>query len=204
MTKKKAVEKVDAKTNDAPAGAPAVTDASIDEASKLVEQAAAALGTKSPGMTTVERRRAVKVRTGGEKYIPLLVTLAAKYAITSPVHAVGEMADLLEQVQKLVPLQSQMMLLLKVVEDSIIQTNGDMWSAATFVYSVLKRMAKRDGSIALAIEPLAELFAPTPKGEAKGAATAKGAITTTSSTTPATVQTEPAAAATAVGTPPHT
>ncbi len=44
MTKKKAVEKVETKTNLAPVGAPSVTAAGIDEAAKLVEQAA-----RSPG-----------------------------------------------------------------------------------------------------------------------------------------------------------
>jgi hypothetical protein len=194
MTKKKAVEKVDTKTN----------AAGIDEAVKLVGEAVAALGAQGPGMTTIERQRSVKIRTGDEKYIPLLVALAVKYAITSPVHAVAEMADLLVEVQKLVPLQRQVEGLLKLIEDSVIATNGDMWSATTFVYAVLKRMAKRDGSIALAIEPLAELFAPPAKGKTTGKATAKGGITTTSSTTPATVQAQPAPDAAAVVTTPHT
>jgi hypothetical protein len=201
MKKKKAVEAVP-ENDDAALTAPLFSAASVDEASKLVDQAVAAINPGGPGMTTTDRRRTTKIRTGGEKFIPLLAELAATYGITSPVHTIDEMSSLLEQVQKLVPLQRRVEVLLKLVEDTDLQANSDMWSAATFVYSVLKRMAKRDGNIALALEPLAEFFSngkSTATAGTKG--TGKQAITTTTSTTPATVEAQPALAA--VVTPPH-
>lgn len=221
MTKKKAVEKAavtkaavtkavvtnaDTETSAAPTREATFSAANIDEAAKLVDQAIAAINPGGPAMTTTQRRRTVKIRKGGEKFIPILVEIATTYAITSPVHAVGEMTTQLELVQKLVPLLRRVQVLLKLLEDTDLTANSDMWGTATFVYSVAKHMAKRDGNIALALAPVEEFFSNGPR-DTTTAKKGKGGITTTTSATPGTVQAQPAATVASTVTPtttPHT
>jgi hypothetical protein len=203
MSKKKAVEKVVTKgtteTSGAPTNASPFSAENVADAAKLVDQAIAAINPGTPAMTVTDRRRTVKVRKGGEKYIPLLVEIATTYGISPPDGSVDEMTTQLAVVQLLVPLLRRAQVLLKLLEDTNLGANSAMWGTATYIYGAAKHMARRDGNVALALQPIEEFFANGPRNTTKAK---KGAITTTTSATPGTIEAQPAT--TAAPTTPHT
>ncbi len=97
-------------------------------------------------------------------------------------------------IKALKPLFADISVLLKIIEDSLLQTQSDTWQVATLFYSMLKPLAARDPNVAKALEPVTEFFRPkkaAAKKSGEGTATdttaAKGATvaTTTASGTPA-------------------
>lgn len=196
--KKKAVKAV--VESKAPVGA-ALTASQLTSASKAVQQVVSAINPGVPAMTVADRRKAVKVRKGGEKYLPLLAELATTYGIQTTVHSASAMTASAAMVQQLAPLKRQAQMLLKLVEDIEIGANSGTWSTATFIYSTLKRIAAQDGDLAATLDPIEEFFTNKAKSPAKekaadtksaSADTGETATTTATSTTPETIEAQPA------------
>jgi hypothetical protein len=184
----------------APKGA-ALTASQLAGASKAVQQVVAAINPGVPAMTVTDRRKAVKVRKGGEKYLPLLAELAATYGVQTSIHSVSAMTASAAMVQQLAPLKRQAQVLLKMVEDIELRANSGMWGTATFVYSALKRIAAQDGDLALTLAPIEEFFTNKVKTPATDTAASTGsasadtgetATTTATSATPETTEAQPA------------
>ena len=110
-------------------------------------------------MTGTDRRRSAKLRKGGETVIPTVAALASQFGLTVPGHPTATMLAQLKQAQDLIPLHKQMVIALKKVEDSIFLGHSQSWASATVHYSMLRRLAKKDGDLAEALAPASQFFA---------------------------------------------
>jgi hypothetical protein len=160
------------------------TATQIDACMKLVEEAVKYFDRGIPAMTAEDRRRTIKVRKGGEKFIPKLARAAVASGVTPSGYSIDEMTASAALVQKLEPLEEKLSTLLKLVQDARIRASGATWMTATLVYSMLKPVAARDGKVATAIAPVKAFFATGKRGPA--ATAADPATATTATTTPAT------------------
>jgi hypothetical protein len=203
----KAVENTVTTGNEQKPTANTPTATEIDACQKLVDAAMKSFDRGGPAMTAVDRSRIVRVRKGGEKYIPKLARAAVDNGIAPNGFSIDAMTASATLVQKLEPLEETLTMLLKLVQDARLQASGTTWTTATLVYSMLEPLAARDGKVATAISPVTQFFAlgkRAPKGGAKG----KTATTPATETTPDTaVETSTTTTAPAVGaveaTPTH-
>jgi hypothetical protein len=160
------------------------TATEIDACMKLVEEAVKYFDRGGPAMTAEDRRRTVKVRKGGEKYIPKLARAAVASGVTPSGYSIDEMTASAALVQKLEPLEETLTTLLKLVQDARVRASGATWDTATLVYSMLKPVAARDGKVATAILPVKAFFATGKRGSKTK--NADPATATKATTTPAT------------------
>jgi hypothetical protein len=153
-------------------------------------------------MTATDRRRTVKVRKGGEKYIPRLARAAVASGITPTGYSIDGMTASAAMVQQLDPLEEMLGALMKLVQDARIRSSGATWQTATLVYSMLEHVADRDGMVATAILPVKELFATGPRGSAtKKAPTTPHAEGTTTPAAEVGADTSVSGSATTIATP---
>ena len=156
----------------------------LSEAKSLVEKVSALVGNPPP-LTATDRKRSVKLRKGGETVIPIVAALANQFGLKLPGHSVSTMQAQFNRAQDLIPLHKQMVIALKKVEDSIFLAQSESWSEATVHYSVLRRLAKKDGDLAKGLAPATQFFAArspqtvaaenTKRGGKKGSIAAKAA-----------------------------
>lgn len=144
-----------------------ITTEQIDECTKLVAQAMAILGTNLVSLSAVDRNRRNKGRRGGETQISIIASLAAANNLSPPQHSVAELQKGYDVIKVLRPLFADISVLLKIIEDSLMQTQSDTWTVATLFYSMLKPLAARDPNVAKALEPVTEFFRPQKKGAKK-------------------------------------
>jgi hypothetical protein len=161
-----------------------ITSAQIDECTKLVEQAKAILGTNLVSLSAVDRNRRNKGKRGGETQISVIASLAAANNLSPPQHSAAELQNGYDTIKALKPLIAVISVLLKMVEDSLMQTQSDTWQVATLFYSMLKPLAARDPNVAKALEPVTEFFRPKKtaakkSGEGTDTTAAKGATVAT-------------------------
>jgi hypothetical protein len=151
-------------------------------------------------LTAKERRRAVRLRKGGEKVIPTITALSEQYGLTVPSHPTSAITANVNKANSLVAVHKQLVTATKQVEDAIFKAQSESWDGATVHYTVLKRLAKSDGDIATALAPVKEFFAQKSpavvKAEDAKRGGRKGTKAKSASATPATATTEPASAQT--------
>jgi hypothetical protein len=209
---KKAVENAVATGSEQQPTASTPTATEIDACKKLVDAAMKSFDRGGPAMTAVDRSRIVRVRKGGEKYIPKLARAAVDNHIAPNGFSIDAMTVSAALVQKLEPLEETLSTLLKLVQDARLQASGATWTTATLVYSMLKPIAARDGKVATAISPVTQFFAlgkraPKDGVPAKGKAAPTTPATETATTPDTAVETSTTTAAPAVAvagaTPTH-
>jgi hypothetical protein len=138
-----------------------VTDTSatvLDEAKSLIDKITALVGSL-PAITVNDKQRSSKLRKGGETVIPTVAALATQFGLTVPGHPTATMLAQLNQAQDLIPLHKQMVTALKKVEDAIFLGHSQSWASATVHYSMLRRLAKKDGDLEKALAPASQFFA---------------------------------------------
>ena len=135
-----------------------VSSTGLDEAKSLVEKITALVGSP-PALTATDRKRSAKLRKGGETVIQTVAALATQFGLSVPGYSTQTMLAQLKQAQDLLPLHKQMVTALKKVEDSIFLAHSESWSSATVHYTMLRRLAKKDGDLAKALAPVSQFFA---------------------------------------------
>ncbi|HEY2515664.1 MAG TPA: hypothetical protein VGI39_32570 [Polyangiaceae bacterium] len=177
-------------THDAEA---AVTSSDVlDDAKALVTKVTALVG-PAPALTLADVRRSTKLRKGGEKVIPTLATLSEQAGLVVPSHPTDTMQQKMDLAESLVPLHKVLVVLTKQVADVLFLAQSESWDAATVHYSVLRRLAQKNGDLARALAPVTQFFAvrskkKVPSSDAPGAAPA----TPTAPSSPTTVTDAPA------------
>lgn len=159
MTSKK-IQKPSTSTSSAlsPAEVVARASALVDAVAEFTD----AVGLE-PALTPSARQALPHARKGGERFYPTLVALAKKYDLQIPAYPVSAMEAEMQQAGKLAALRHSVTELAARLGDTERRRQADAWVTAMTTYSMLVRLAKRDGDIAQAIAPLRELFARTPK-----------------------------------------
>ena len=114
--------------------------------------------TESARLTPTERKRMLKLRTGGVDTTRTLATLATRYKVDSTVD-VPAMLQNVAQLEELAPLLDSATNLMQIVHDQVLVAAGDSWKSATTIYTMLQRMALDDPRLADELAPVAAMFA---------------------------------------------
>jgi len=149
----------------------------IEESIKLLARATKAIGPITR-LSAQDRSRGLKARRGGHQVAPTIAAIATKYGISTPDMNGDLINTSLAQVQSLAPLVNAAADAHATIVDAHISASRTMWNASTSLYSMLKRAAVSNPSIATELKPVEEWFR-----HRKPAATQDAATTTT---TPAT------------------
>ncbi len=109
-------------------------------------------------LTAKDRKRAVRLRKGGEKVIPTITALSEQYGISVPSYPTAAITANVTQATSLVALHKQLVTATQQVSDAMFQADSKSWEGATVHYSVLKRLAKTNGTLATALAPVSEFW----------------------------------------------
>jgi hypothetical protein len=128
-----------------------------DLASKIEAICAAATGGAKP-LGLKERRRLLRMRTGGQTIMPQLAALAERYGIDGTL-PIGTMSDELGKALALAPLAQSLALAATTLSDQIALGESHAWSIATSAYTMLARLAVSDPSLAVELASVRSFFA---------------------------------------------
>jgi hypothetical protein len=110
-------------------------------------------------LTPDERRSLTKFRPGGEAIVALVGQLAKKHGVDAEETSVeGMHADLL-LAQRLAPLAGAADALAQLLDDTVLEAQGECWHAATANYSLLSVKAKNLPDLAESLAPARAFFA---------------------------------------------
>ncbi len=157
----------------------------IEESIKLLGQATQAIGPVTR-LSTQDRRRGLKAKRGGHQVAPIIAAIATKYGISTPDMSGDVINTTLAQVQALAPLVNAAADAHATILDAHMNASRSMWNASTSLYTMLRRAAKSNASIATELKPVEEWFRPNNSATQQNDATA---------TTPATAIATPSATA---------
>jgi hypothetical protein len=110
-------------------------------------------------LTAKQRQRAVRLRKGGEKVIPIITALSEQFGLDLPSHPTAAIKANVSKANELVAIHKQLVTATKQVSDAIFKAQSEGWDGATVHYTVLKRLAKSNGDLAEALTPVKEFFA---------------------------------------------
>jgi hypothetical protein len=124
-----------------------------------IDVAEAALAVDPPTLTSTQKRRAAKLRSGGDKAVAQIATLAKQYGVESSVLQADAMSLALADAQALAPLMVRIQAFEKHVADLLFLWQGAAWEDAMQFYALLQRRSLVDGSLAASLAPVAAFFA---------------------------------------------
>jgi hypothetical protein len=151
-------------------GQPAATP--VDTCLSHVEQAVAAIDAGSAPLSTKEKKRMLKLRKGGEKFIPQIAALCNANGLELPSHPLDAMVAAVATAQSYAAVHERTTVLLKMIEDNVLRAHSEAWQTATLMYSMLCPIAKRDANVAETLAPI-KAFLATGKRSSKKAASSQ-------------------------------
>jgi hypothetical protein len=138
-----------------------------------IDAAEAALAVDPPALTPSQKRRAGKLRSGGDKAVGQIATLAKQYGVESSVLQADSMTLALEDAQALAPLVVRIQAFAKHVADLVFLWESAAWADAMQFYALLQRRSLVDGAMAASLQPVAAFFAKRHNAAAKTGKTPK-------------------------------
>jgi hypothetical protein len=141
----------------------------LAEVRSLVRKLSALVG-DTPPLSGKDRMRKTKFAKGAETIIPTIAALADQAGLTLSEFSKDRMLAQLKFAEDLIPLQKQLLVALKKIDDTIFLEHSESWKSATIYYSSLRRLAKGDGDVAEGLAPVMRFFA---KHGRRGAAAGK-------------------------------
>ena len=82
------------------------------------------------------------MRTGGEKFVPVIASLSKRFGVSIGGHPLNAMTEKLQQVQNLQPLLKRAQLLVTQLSDASLHANAEVWDSATVHYTTLRRISR--------------------------------------------------------------
>lgn len=110
-------------------------------------------------LSAEDRRRATKMRTGGERIVDLVSELATQHQVALPRISVADMKNDLVLAQRLAPLVQAVGSVAQTLSDTTLLAQSECWWAATAFYSALTRLSDAEPRIETALKPAVEFFA---------------------------------------------
>jgi hypothetical protein len=109
---------------------------------------------------SVEQRKATtKMRSGGEKIVPQIGTLANTHGVAMPGVTVDGMLADLTLAQRLDPLVNAVGSLNQRLDDTVLEAQSECWWAATAFYTALARASGAIPALEAALKPIVAFFA---------------------------------------------
>jgi hypothetical protein len=127
-------------------------------------EAQKALAPHLHGLSASARKRVVKMRTGGDRHVVQLASLAeSRPALVVGTVSPARMLTDLDDASALGTLDHALGALRKTVEDTSLVALGDAWSQALDVYAVGQRLADSDATVAAVIGAFADFLKHAPE-----------------------------------------
>jgi hypothetical protein len=148
----------------APAGAPSPTPEAIAALAADVQQIVASIDTTEaglgadPSLAPKDRRRAAKLRKGGDAIVAQLGALALQNQLESPALQVASMQALLAKADALKPLDNRLAAFARHVSDVIFASQSQAWGMAMQYYALLQRRSLIDAELAKALAPITQFL----------------------------------------------
>jgi hypothetical protein len=114
-------------------------------------------------LTRDQRRHTLKMRTGGEEIVRIVMNQAEKVGLTIAIASTDDVRRDLELLERLEPLQEALDEVRQRIADTILEARSEAWTATLTYYSALVRMARGDGNLERALEPVVAFFAIGPR-----------------------------------------
>ncbi len=130
----------------------------VTQAMSYVKMAMAILALNPPALTVAQRRRMAKLRKGGGDIMPLLARLATEWSVEIRTQPTAAMTAAMQLASELDPLVTTLSGATQETQDTSFQAESDAWATASALYSVLKRMSKKDPKLAAQLAPAVDFF----------------------------------------------
>jgi hypothetical protein len=130
----------------------------LADAKALCDKITAMVGPAAK-LTQADYRRSTKLRKGGQGALPTIVALAEQTGLVVPSHPTKTIVEKMDLAESLVPLHKQLVIATKQIGDALFLAQSQSWSGATVHYTMLRRLAKKDGDLARALAPVIQFFA---------------------------------------------
>ncbi len=139
----------------------------------LIQEAIDLLALKAPALTAAQRKGMNKLRKGGDKWIPEIAQIAQTWEVQLRTQPTAAMTSAIALATTLQPIIGLLVGFLQETQDVGFQAESESWSTAVALYSVLKRMSKKDPKLKAQLAPMTEFFAYRHPVVAAAAAAAK-------------------------------
>lgn len=110
-------------------------------------------------LSSDERKRLARMRTGGESIVRLIARLVRKYNVSLPGLDVDAMIRDLETGENLESLADELATYARSVEDTVMEANSEAWSTATAFYAALLGASRASVDLKVELQPVIDFFA---------------------------------------------
>jgi hypothetical protein len=152
----------------------AVTSSNVLDDAKALEEKITTLVGPAPALTKADIQRSAKLRKGGASVVKTVAALSDKFGLVVPSQSTATMVERINQAESLVALHQELVAATKHIADTIFQAQSQSWAGATAHYSMLRRLAKSDGSVAKTLQPVTQFFAARSTAVANEAKESRG------------------------------
>jgi len=125
-----------------------------------------------------EKRRAPRLRPGGEKIARVIADIADAVGFELPGMPTVNIRSALDYAQRLEPLQAEIGRLAAAVEDTSFEAQAECWSLTTAYYSALKKASRVNPGLQHALREPIEYFATGPRAHDDESAEANAVLIT--------------------------
>src|SRR5262249_7049057 len=127
----------------------AVLMAYVEASMAALDAVEAQLAVPAPVLTSTQKRRAAKLRLGGDKTAEQIGALAAGHGAEMGTLRVDDMLLALENARTLAPFLVRIQSFAKHVADLVFLWESKTWFDAMQFYAILQRRAQADGTLAV-------------------------------------------------------
>ena len=128
----------------------------------------------APQLTATQVAHSAKLRKGGGEVVKTIAALSDKFGLVVPSTPTAPLVAKINQADDLVALHKELVTATKHVADAMFQAQSESWAGATVHYSMLQRLAKQNGDVAKALQPVTQFFAARSTGVKEAEKAARG------------------------------
>ncbi len=136
-----------------------VTSTTLLADAKALDEKLTALVGPPPALTKSDVQRSAKQRKGGAQVVKTIAALSDKFGLVVSSIPTATLVAKVNKAEDLVALHQELVTATKHVADAMFQAQSESWAGATVHYSMLRRLAKTDGSVAKSLQPVVQFFA---------------------------------------------
>jgi hypothetical protein len=137
---------------------PAELTRAVSRAIQALDALQQELGITAPTLSSAMKRHTARYRKGGHKVISTIGSVASQQRVDFPGSPVSEMRDQLAIADAIDALATRVEKLKLYLDNFVFSARADAWQTAMQYYALLRRMARTNGEIAVALEPVTKFM----------------------------------------------
>jgi hypothetical protein len=123
-----------------------------------VEGVSASVGRYAVRLGEDERQRALRMPEGGEEIAALVARLLVEHGVSLPGVSAADIERDLTLAARLRPLVAALARTLRLVEDGVLEAEGEAWYGTTAGYTALVRLMATNATLAAELKPALDFF----------------------------------------------